>query len=87
VTLPLYKWTHYENRLGIRPDDRHEPVAACDFMEKHGVRGRGFNDFFLGGYMLWRFWPDRGRLPWIDIHPEDRPALERLAYHRAFTST
>ena len=87
VTLPLYEWTHYENQIGIRPDDRREPVAACDFMQANDVRGRGFNDFFLGGYMLWRFWPDRGRLPYIDIHPEDKPARERLAYQRAFTST
>jgi hypothetical protein len=87
VTLPLYEWTHYENRFGIRPDDRREPVAACDFIQAHGIRGRAFNDFFLGGYMLWRFWPDPGRLPYFDIHPEDRPAAERLAYLRAFTST
>jgi hypothetical protein len=87
VTLPLWEWTHYENRLGIHPDDRREPVAACDFMMSHGVRGRGFNDFFLGGYLLWRFWPDRGRLPYFDIHPEDKTAEERLGYLRAFTST
>ena len=87
VTLPLYEWTHYENRFGIRPDDRREPVAACDFMQAHDVGGRGFNDFFLGGYLLWRFWPDPGRLPYFDIHPEDKPAEERLAYLRAFTST
>ena len=87
VVLPLYEWTHYENRLGIHPDDRREPVAACDFMMSHGIRGRGFNDFFLGGYMLWRFWPDPGRLPYFDIHPEDKPEAERLAYLRAFTST
>ena len=86
VTLPLYEWTHYENRLGIRPDDRREPVAACDFMQQHDVRGRGFNDFFLGGYLLWRFWPDPTRLPYFDIHPEDKPADERLAFLRARTS-
>jgi len=87
VALPLYEWTHYENRFGIHPDDRREPVAACDFMQEHGIRGRGFNDFFLGGYMLWRFWPDPGRLPYFDIHPEDKSEAERLAYLRAFTST
>jgi len=50
VALPLYEWTHYENRFGIHPDDRREPVAACDFMQEHGIRGRAFNDFFLGGF-------------------------------------
>jgi hypothetical protein len=87
VTLPLHEWTHYENAFGIRPDDRRDPVAACDFIEQHDVRGRGFNDFFLGGYLLWRFWPDPGRLPYFDIHPEDKPAAERLAYLHAFTGS
>jgi hypothetical protein len=86
VTLPLYEWTHYENQFGIRPDDRREPVAACDFMQRHDVRGRGFNDFFLGGYLLWRFWPDPGRLPYFDIHPEDEPVAERIAYQHAFAA-
>ena len=86
VVLPLYEWTHYENSVGIHPDDRREPVAACDFIERHDVRGRGFNDFFQGGYMLWRFWPQPGRLPYFDIHPEDKSAAERLAYLRAFSS-
>jgi len=86
VVLPLYEWTHYENRFGLHPDDRREPVAACDFMQQHDVRGRCFNDFFLGGYMLWRFWPDPSRLPYFDIHPEDKPAAERYAFLRARTS-
>ena len=37
-------------------------------MAREGVKGRGFNQFFLGGYLLYRFWPDRGRLPFMDIH-------------------
>jgi tetratricopeptide (TPR) repeat protein len=37
-------------------------------MEREGVRGRGFNHFYLGGYLLQRFWPDRSRLPFMDIH-------------------
>jgi hypothetical protein len=43
------------------------PVRACDFMAEHDVRGRGYNMFWHGGYLLWRFWPDRGRLPFMDI--------------------
>jgi tetratricopeptide (TPR) repeat protein len=37
-------------------------------MAAHGVRGRGFNQFELAGYLLYRFWPERDRLPFIDIH-------------------
>src|SRR5207249_2455776 len=44
------------------------PVRACDFMAEHDVRGRGYNMFWHGGYLLWRFWPDRDRLPFMDIH-------------------
>jgi hypothetical protein len=44
------------------------PVRACDWIERHDVRGRGFNAFDQGGYLLWRFWPQRDRLPFMDIH-------------------
>jgi tetratricopeptide (TPR) repeat protein len=44
------------------------PVRACDFMAEQGVRGRGFNYFPLGGYQIYRFWPERDRLPFMDIH-------------------
>jgi len=44
------------------------PVRACDFMLAHDVRGRGYNMYWHGGYLLWRLWPERGRLPFMDIH-------------------
>src|SRR6185436_15753692 len=44
------------------------PGAACDFLAKHELRGRIFNPYYFGGYLLWRFWPDRDRLPFMDIH-------------------
>jgi hypothetical protein len=49
------------------------PVHACDWMARHGVRGRGFSPFYAGGYLLWRFWPDPGRLPFMDIHQTGTP--------------
>ena len=82
----LWEWTHFEGRLGVTPDLRRAPVAACDFMQAHDVRGRMLNDFFLGGYLLWRFWPDSTRAPYMDIHPEDAPAPRRDATLAAFTS-
>jgi Flp pilus assembly protein TadD len=72
------EWTrpHSSLRPGIGIDLTRYPVAACDFIAAHGIRGRGFNQVRTGGYLLWRFWPDRTRLPFIDIHqgvsPEDR---------------
>jgi hypothetical protein len=52
-----YGWRHYPY-----------PERACDWIESHGVRGRMFNAFSFGGYVLWRFYPDPGRLPFMDIH-------------------
>ena len=53
-------------RRGRGLDTARLPVRACDFIAAHGVRGRMFNHFYLGGYILHRFWPDRGRLPFMD---------------------
>src|SRR5262249_18335120 len=82
----LYEWTHFEDRLGIRVDARRLPVSACDFIAAHGVRGKAINDFYLGGYLLWRFWPDRSRLPFMDIHPGDKSPELPIAYLPAFSS-
>ncbi len=74
------------------------PVRACDWMAEHGVRGRGFNAFDQGGYLLWRFWPERDRLPFMDIHqsgtkqdrytvayvPQDSAAWRTLDSQRRF---
>lgn len=56
------------HRLGMGVDWSRQPGAACDWMERHGVRGRGFNTFAFGGFLLWRFHPQQDRLPFMDIH-------------------
>jgi hypothetical protein len=86
VAVCAYDWTHNVGPLGIRFDMSRAPVHACDFMERHAVRGRGFNYFQLGGYQLWRFWPERARLPFLDIHPEDGTRETRDLYVGAMTS-
>ncbi|HKQ58775.1 MAG TPA: hypothetical protein VJY35_12980, partial [Candidatus Eisenbacteria bacterium] len=55
--------------IGIRPIVRYDGV--CDFIERSDVRGRMFNQFETGGFLLWRLWPDR--LPFTDIHFAGRP--------------
>ena len=84
VLTSLFDWTHGIAPLGFRLDTSRMPVAAADWMAAHDVRGRGMNHFQLGGYLLWRFWPDRGRLPFLDIHA-DGPRALRDAYQRAMT--
>ena len=68
VTLSYLEFTRLAPpfSLGVRWD--RVPVRACDFMLDHDVHGRGYNMFWQGGYLLWRFWPEHGRLPFIDIH-------------------
>src|SRR5205814_9404253 len=46
--------------LAIGWEHRMYPERACDWIERHGVRGRAFNTFSFCGYMLHRFYPDPG---------------------------
>jgi hypothetical protein len=55
-------------RFGVRWGHVDYPERACDWIEAHGVRGRALNVFGQGGYLLYRFYPDPGRLPFMDIH-------------------
>jgi tetratricopeptide (TPR) repeat protein len=68
VAVGLHDWTRPFPLRGIGLDPSGRPEAACDFIARNGVRGRAFNHFHFGGYLLWRFWPERGRLPFMDIH-------------------
>ena len=54
--------------LGVRFMPGPYPATACDWIERHGVRGRAYAPFDKAGYLLWRFWPQRDRLPFMDIH-------------------
>jgi len=84
VAVCIPEWRRPEMPLGVGIDMRRFPVAACDFMAAHGVRGRGFAPFYFGGYMLWRFWPDPSRLPFMDIH-QSGTHEDRLLYALAGT--
>ena len=53
-------------RLGVT----HFPIGACDYIQSHGLKGRFYNPFGYGGYICYRFWPDRERLPFMGIHQE-----------------
>jgi len=84
VLVSLPAWSRERPLFGIGMDERRLPVAACDFIAAHDVRGRAFNPFYFGGYLLWRFWPEQDRLPFMDIHQSGTPGL-REAYVRAVT--
>jgi hypothetical protein len=59
------------------------PVAACDFVAAHRVRGRAINDLHFGGYLAWRFWPERDRLPFITTQPENARPRDRALFAAA----
>src|SRR5262249_5828421 len=53
---------------------------------RHGVGGHGFGQQRVAGYQLWKFWPDRDRLPFMDVHAT-ASAEDRAAYARALSRT
>jgi len=76
LALSALEWTRRDVKPGIGFDLRQYPVGACDFVLAHGLAGPLFNEYYYGGYLLWRFWPETSRLPFMDVHqsgtPEDR---------------
>jgi hypothetical protein len=85
VAIGIPEWRRPILEPGVGIAIERFPVAACDFIARHGVRGRGFQHFRFVGYQAWRFWPDRGRLPFMDIHQSGSP-LDRAAFAQAFTA-
>src|SRR5262249_34336522 len=88
AAVAMLAWSGLESTreaftLGIGLEPTSIPQAACDFIEKQGVRGRCFNYFDQGGYLLWPFWPQRARFPFMPTIPEIAPPAMRLAYQRA----
>jgi hypothetical protein len=85
VALAVADRRRAEPVVGMGIDYGRYPVRACDFIASSGIRGRGFNNFEYGGYQAWRFWPDRSRLPFIDVHQAGTP-IDRALYVGAFGS-
>lgn len=68
VAISVPEWRRPGITLGFGLREARYPMGACDFVLAHGVRGPFFNNFASGGTMLWRLWPERDRLPFMDIH-------------------
>jgi hypothetical protein len=78
LAICLPEWRAPDPTPGVGIQMRNYPEGACDFMAAQGVRGRGFNQFRSGGYLLWRFWPEQDRLPFMDIHQAGTPDIRRM---------
>jgi tetratricopeptide (TPR) repeat protein len=85
VLISLPEWLRPELPLGIGIVPNAMPAAACDFMERAGIRGRAFNEMELGGYLAYRFWPERDRLPFISTQPENAAPEDRRLYVASYT--
>jgi hypothetical protein len=79
LLIGIPEWSNPALPLGVALEADAMPVAACDFVQARGIRGRAFNDFHLGGYVAWRFWPDRARLPFMTTQPENSKPEDRAA--------
>ena len=44
---------------GFGVDEARYPVKAVDFVLQHDIRGRMFNRWGWGSYIIWRCWPER----------------------------
>ena len=69
LTIPLLLWLVFGHsplvRL-VRPEPASpDPITkewlagTCDFIVRHNMRGRMYNDYVIGGYMIWRLAPER----------------------------
>ena len=66
-------------RFGFGRGDLTPPDEAADFVARHGLVGPYFNDFGIGGDLLWRL--GREREPWIDGNIGAYPLDRLLEYH------
>ena len=46
-------------RWGLGVDEFQYPVKAVDFAAEAGLRGNLFNNYDIGGYLMWRLGPER----------------------------
>jgi len=80
-----------EVRTSVRMDRfgfgiyRNFPEATVNFLKEHHIKGKIFNTYGHGGYLIWNLWPDipvfiDGRTP--TIYDEDFLWLYSLAYQK-----
>ncbi|MDX6770666.1 MAG: tetratricopeptide repeat protein [Elusimicrobiota bacterium] len=54
-----YVHTRDNKSFGIGRNPFTQPDGAMDFVEKSGLKGRQLNDILFGGFMIWRWHPQR----------------------------
>ncbi len=51
----LYKTLSYTKHFGAGIDPAYLPVPMIDYMKSRGIAGRPFNQYTIGGLLLWEF--------------------------------
>jgi hypothetical protein len=77
--------TDTPRRPGVGLDSDGVPVAAAQFMARHGLTGRGFNAAPYGSYLAWRAAGEPVPLPFVDMRFRGQPA-DRVQYMAAFVT-
>lgn len=69
----FYRTTRIPKEFGFGISGMFYPAGACDFVLKNSISGNIFNDLAIGGYLIWRLYPQKkifidGRL---EVHSKD----------------
>lgn len=59
VTNTFYLQDEQTRLFGIGLSETQFPIGATNFIKQHDLRGNMFNDFSIGAYLNWRFYPLR----------------------------
>ncbi len=84
VVVPLFVtfallYSFYPNPSALNLiDDTRYPLKITDYLEKTNARGRVFNYFRWGGYLIWRLHPQL--IPYIDGRMLDDSKLEKYTH-------
>lgn len=55
---PLFSWVR-PGEISLTPITKEWLSGACDFIRKNNLSGRMYNDYVIGGYLIWRLAPER----------------------------
>jgi len=55
----FYRRTRMPKEFGFGISGMFYPAGACDFVLKNSISGNIFNDMAIGGYLIWRLYPQK----------------------------
>lgn len=78
TTNTFYLHDQRSRRFGIGLSENFFPISAANFIENNNIKGNMFNDYNIGTYLNWRFYPIRKTF--IDEHTFSLDSLDY--YHK-----